>query len=251
MADIADIADILDGAARLGVSLSPLAQRHGLSLADAYAAQKELVARRLSRGEVVVGLKMGFTSEAMRRQMGVDRPNIGWLTSGMTLTDALPAKIFIHPRIEPEVAVLLGRDLDGSETVEQIAAGVAGYAPAIEVVDSRFHDYRFHWLDNVADNSSAAGYCVGPWKQGCDVAAIKARLCLDGGQVDEGESSAVMGHPLAALAEGARIAASLGQRLQAGMVILTGGITRAHPIAPGQKATAEFDGLGSVSLLAR
>ena len=135
---------------------------------------------------------------------------------------------------------MLGRDLDGSEDFEEIGAGVAGYAPAIEVVNSRFHDYKFHWLDNVADNSSSAGFAVGPWRQGCDVAAIKARLLIDGELVDEGESSAVMGHPLAALAEGARIAASLGQRLKAGMVILTGGITRAHPIAPGQTADSRI-----------
>ena len=251
MVDIEPIADLLDGAARLGVSLSPLALRHGLTLADAYAVQQALVARRLSRGEALAGLKMGFTSEAMRRQMGVDRPNIGWLTSGMTRTSELATADFIHPRLEPEVAVLLGRDLEGTESIDEMAASVAGYAPAIEVVDSRFHDYKFHWLDNVADNSSSAAYVVGAWKQVCDVAAIKARLHLDGELIDEGESSDVMGHPLAALAEGARIAGGLGQKLRAGMVILTGGITRAHPIAPGQTALADFGGLGSVSLLAR
>jgi 2-keto-4-pentenoate hydratase len=253
MADLHLVADLLDAAARLGASLSPLAVKHGLTLDEAYAIQNELVARRLTRGDGLTGLKMGFTSEAMRRQMNVKAPNIGWLTSGMALSDhEFPVDAFIHPRLEPEVAILLGRDIDGPAEMESLRGCVKAYAPAIELVDSRFHDYKFAWLDNVADNSSSAGYVLGPWVGAeCDVGALRATLSLDGAIVDEGESSAVMGHPLLSLAEGARIAHSLGKSLRAGMVVLTGGITRAHPILAGQTATADFGDFGQVTLTAR
>ena len=128
---------------------------------------------------------------------------------------------------------MLGRDLEGTEIIDEMAASVAGYAPAIEVVDSRFHDYKFHWLDNVADNSSSAAYVVGARKQVCDVAAIKARLHLDGELIDEGESSDDGPSPGRA-GRGRPDRGRSGPKLRAGMVILTGGITRAHPIAPGK-----------------
>jgi len=250
MADIQLIAELLDGAARVGVSISPLAERQRLTLADAYAIQAQVVGRRIVRGEAICGLKMGFTSEAMRRQMGVREPNIGWLTTDMKARDGrLSARAFIHPRVEPEVAILLGRDPVWPSGADELRACVAAVAPALEVVDSRFHDYRFHWLDNIADNSSSAAYALGSWSDGGgDVGGLPARLTIDGALVEQGDTAAALGHPLNALAEGARIAAGLGLTLKAGMVVLTGGVTSAHPIRAGQIVEADFAGLGCVSL---
>jgi len=252
MPDLDLRSELLDHAARARVSLSPLAERHGLTLADAYAIQGRVVARRVARGARIVGLKMGFTSEAMRRQMNVSEPNIGWLTSDMALASGeLTVGDFIHPRLEPEVAVVLGRDLETDDPVRVVEA-VEAFAPAIEVVDSRFHDYKFQGLDNVADNSSSAAFVLGPWrKPAIDVGALMVRLAIGGSLMEAGESSAVMGHPLKALGEGARIAAGLGRPLKAGMIVLTGGVTRAYPITAGQGARAEIAGLGNVVLRVR
>ncbi len=250
--DLAAFAEFLDRAAQLGVAITPFARRHGLTPEDAYAIQKAVVERRLARGERRVGQKMGFTSVAMRQQMGVREANCGWLTDAMAQAPDQPLSLapLIHPRAEPEVAVRLGRDLTGDESADALAAAVAAYAPAIEVVDSRMFEYRFDWLDNVADNSSSAAFVTGAWHPApFAVGDLAVRLYLDDALVEQGRSTAVEGHPLAALAVGARLAQRLGWPLKAGDIILTGGITKAPRIMPGVTVRAEFDGLGTARLL--
>ncbi len=253
MAETSVFADLLDSAMRLGVSLSPFARRHGLTLPEAYEIQEALAARRLARGESLSGVKLGFTSEAMRAQMGVKSPNIGWLTREMQISDGiLPTAAFIHARLEPEVAVLLSKDISETEDEKSLRQCIAAFAPAIEIVNSRFHDYRFDALDNIADNSSSAAYALGPWvAPDFDLAALNVSLTIGGREVDEGTGAAAMGHPLLALAEGARIAASRAKILRAGMIVLTGGLTRAHPIEFGQRAVADFGPFGRLELMAR
>lgn len=249
--ELSAFVDFLDLAARLGVAVTPFCRRHGLGEAEAYAIQLALVERRIARGEQRIGQKMGFTSAAMRQQMGVREANCGWLTDAMAQSADQPLSLasLIHPRAEPEVAVRLGRDLTGDEPPDALAAAVAAYAPAIEVVDSRFHDYRFDWLDNVSDNSSSAAFIVGRWQAApFDVGDLAVRLYLDDALVEQGRSTAVEGHPLAALAVGARLGQRLGWPLRAGDVVLTGGITKAPRIMPGVTVRAEFDGLGSATL---
>jgi len=251
MTDIIPFVDLLDAAERAAVAVTPFARRRGLTLDDAYTIQEELFARRLARGDVATGLKLGFTSEAMRKQMGVDRPNIGWLSQEMEVGAQLPTTRFIQPRLEPEVAARLAEDIETPLDGEALRRRLDGVAPAIEIVDSRFVDYRFDWLDNVADNSSSAGYVVGPWRDASlDLASLRVRLLIDGESVDAGEGAAAMGDPLAALAEGVRIALSRGRRMRAGMIVLTGGLTRAHPIRAGQIAVADFGDFGAARLTA-
>lgn len=250
-AEFSLLADRLDAAACARTALSPLTDSCRLDLGDAYAIQSQLVARRVARGERVVGLKMGFTSEAMRRQMGVEQPNCGWLTDAMALEpgEALDLSTLIHPRVEPEVALRLGRDLGWPAEAAQVAAAVDAWAPALEIVDSRFHAYRFRGEDNTADNSSAAAFVVGDWRQWpADLSGLRIRLLLDGLVVEEGGAEAVMGHPLNSLGEAARMAAGLGRPLQAGMIVLTGGVTSAHPIAEVERIEARFGADAGVSL---
>lgn len=250
--DLTAIVEFLDLAARLGVAVTPFARRHGLSEIEAYAVQMALVGRRLARGERRIGQKMGFTSAAMRQQMGVHEANCGWLTDAMALGQGqvLALGPLIHPRAEPEVAVRLGRDLTGEEPPAALAAAVEAYAPAIEVVDSRLFEYRFDWLDNVADNSSSAAFVTGDWVAApFETGTLTVRLYLDDALVEQGSSRAVEGHPLAALAVGARLGGRLGWPLKAGDVILTGGITKAPRVMPGVTVRAEFDGLGTATLL--
>jgi len=222
-----------------------------LTEADAYAIQAELLCLK---GGTRAGYKLGFTSAAMREQMGVDHPNSGVLLADMRLADGrLPAGALIQPRVEPEIAILLGRDLHGADiTPEQVAAATAAVLPAIEVVDSRYRDYRFKSVDNIADNSSAARYVLGAPRALCDVGDLRrvgVRLSIDGVLTDQGMGAAALDSPLAAVAWLAAHLAARGEALRADEVILTGGLTRAYALNAGQTACAEFgQGLGSVVL---
>lgn len=231
---------------------SPLSDDYpNLTEADAYAIQAELL--RLTGG-VRTGYKLGFTSAAMREQMGVDHPNSGVLFGHMRIEGStLPAGELIQPRVEPEIAIQLGRDLRGADvTPQQVADAVAAVLPAIEVVDSRYRDYRFKSVDNIADNSSAARYVLGA---PCvlanigDLRRLEVQLDIDGRVVDQGVGAAALDSPLAAVAWLTRHLAARGEGLLAGEVVLTGGLTRAHALPPGSTATARFSGgLGTVVL---
>lgn len=231
---------------------APLSDTYAdLTEADAYAIQAALL--RLTGG-ARVGYKLGFTSAAMRAQMGVAHPNSGVLLADMRLEDArLPAGTLIHPRVEPEIAILLGRDLHGAHvTPEEVAAATAAVLPAIEVVDSRYRDYRFKSVDNIADNSSAACYVLGtpraPSELG-DLRRVTVRLEIDGLLVDEGQGDAALGSPLLAVAWLVAHLSHAGEGLRAGEVVLTGGLTRAHALPAGHTVQAQFGGdLGTVVL---
>lgn len=247
----AKLARLLDLAAELGVCISPIARRHALDLPQAYEVQAALVARRIARGERLVGLKLGFTSQAMRAQMGIASPNIGWLTDAMALPNGgcLRLSRFTHPRIEPEVALKLGKDLHWPAGPDEIAAAVAACAPALEVVDSRFHNYKFTLEDNVADNSSAAGFVIGDWRRWpIEIGGRKVALHRDRQVAETGSTEAVMGHPLNSLLEGVRLAGEVGHPLRAGMIVLTGGVTSAHPAQGASHIGASFEGLGELGI---
>lgn len=250
MADVVAMAERLDKAALGAIPIDPLTATTMLDEPTAYAVQAALVERRLARGERVVGLKMGFTSAAMRRQMGVDEPNCGWLTDAMFIADGalLPLEGRIHPRIEPEVAFRLGRDVPAGESVAAIADAVAEAAPALEVVDSRFREYRFTLFDNTADNSSASGVVLGQWQAIADAGRLAVSLAMNGSVVHSGRTSDVMGGPLHSLALAARMAAALGRPLREGMIVLTGGVTPAVALTPGAEVAAVFETLGRVML---
>jgi 2-keto-4-pentenoate hydratase len=249
---LADLAARLQQAATNRRAGQPLSDTHpDLTEADAYAIQAALL--RL-KGGTRAGYKLGFTSAAMREQMGVDHPNSGVLLACMRLDDArLPAGTLIQPRVEPEIAIQLGRDLSGAAvTPEQVAAATAAVLPAIEVVDSRYRDYRFKSVDNLADNSSAARYVLGAPRALADLGdlgQVAVRLEIDGVPVDEGQGDAALGSPLLAVAWLVTHLNQFGEGLRAGEVVLTGGLTRAHALPAGHTVRAQFDrGLGSVVL---
>jgi 2-oxo-3-hexenedioate decarboxylase len=248
--DVVAMAERLDRAARGAAPIGPLTATTTLDERSAYAVQAALVERRLARGEHIIGLKMGFTSAAMRRQMGVEQPNCGWLTDAMVIADGamLPLEGRIHPRVEPEVAFRLARDLSAEEPLATLAEAVAEAAPALEVVDSRFRDYRFTLFDNTADNSSASGVVLGPWRAVQDVDRLAVSLSVNGAVVHSGLTSDVMGGPLRSLALAAGMAAKLSRPLRAGMIVITGGVTPAVALTPGAEILAVFETLGRVSL---
>jgi 2-oxo-3-hexenedioate decarboxylase len=242
-------AERLDAARRARVCLTPFAQSHGVTEAQAYAIQACGMTRRLKRSERLIGVKLGFTSEAMRRQMGIATANIGFLTNAMMITPAggLDRSQLIDPRAEPEIVLRLGADLHWPADLQSAAAAVAACAPAIEIVDSRFQDYRFTLQDNIADNSSAAAFVLGEWRDWpCDLDDLNVRLTIDEAVVEEGNSSAALGHPLNALLEAARLAALQDRHLKAGEILLTGGLTAAPQIHVGQRVGTQIAGLGEV-----
>ncbi|HUL18310.1 MAG TPA: fumarylacetoacetate hydrolase family protein, partial [Steroidobacteraceae bacterium] len=191
---------------------------------------------------------------AKRAQMKIDDLIFGRLTDAMRIESggALSLARFIHPRVEPELAFLLRAPLRGCVSREVARAAVAGVAPALEVVDSRYRDFRFSLADVIADNSSSAAFVVGPW-QGLpqDLRHLGIRLCFDGQPLECGSGAAIMGDPLLSLTAAARLAGDAGITLEAGWLVMAGGATAARPLRPGVRVSAEVESLGSVAFEVR
>ncbi len=218
---------------------------------DAYAIQRENIAHRLARGEKLVGVKMGFTSKAKMIQMGVDDVIIGRLTDAMQFAagQELLLENFIHPRIEPEIAFLLKAPLNGEVTLAEAAAAVDKVAPAMEIIDSRFQDFKFSLSDVIADNASSAGFIIGRWQ---DMTMLIDNLGMvvsyDGVPILSGSSAAIYGDPLLSLAAAARKASQIGLRLEAGMIILAGSATAAEALRAGVHVSLQVQHLGNVAI---
>ncbi|QWF78317.1 2-keto-4-pentenoate hydratase [Amycolatopsis sp. CA-230715] len=225
-----------------------------LDLSTAYAVQDEALRIRVARGERVVGVKLGLTSKAKRERMGVDRPIVAWLTDAMLLPAGapLPRAGLIHPRVEPEIAFVLGRPLAGPGiTAAAALAAVDTVHGGLEVIDSRFTDFRFALSDVVADNGSSSLFTLGSVAaapRGLDLALEACLLEADGSVVDSATGAAVHGHPAEALALAANLLGERGSRLEAGWVVLTGGMTDAVPPPAGGRVAAQFTSLGTVTL---
>ncbi|MGH3734678.1 MAG: 2-keto-4-pentenoate hydratase [Micromonosporaceae bacterium] len=249
------IADELYAAERDRAPVDPLVGRYdGIGAADAYHIQLLNIRRRVRAGSSVVGHKVGLSSLAMQRMMGVDEPDYGHLLDDMRAfeTRPVPVRRYCYPRVEPEVAFLLGADLraDGCTEADVVAATEA-YAPALELIDSRIRDWKIGLADTISDNASSAGFVLGAARvkpSDVDITGIGVTLWRSGERVAEGRSDAVLGNPVTAVAWLARKVASFGVRLRAGHVILPGSCTRAIDARAGDEFRGDFDGLGSVSL---
>lgn len=222
---------------------APITSEVQLELVDAYAIQDAVTASRLRDGERLVGWKLGYTSAAMRAQMGIAQPNLGPLTDAMLLGsgDAVSAAL-IQPRVEPEIGLRLRRPLAGEVGIEEVLDAVGEAFACLEVVDSVYHDYRFRLEDNTADGSSAAQVVVGPplagWDRLDEVGVVFRR---NGVQVGSATGSAASGHPALGCVWLVRELATRGRRLEAGDIVVTGGLTAAVPLEPGDRCDATFD----------
>lgn len=254
--DVRSIAELLDAAHRERRTLDS-SEVDLDDLATAYAVQRALTAIRLGRGDAVVGWKLGYTTAAMREQMGIDAPNHGPLLASMRIDDVLPATL-TQPRVEPEIALVLARDPGAGATAEDVLACCAGARLALEVVDSAWTAYRFTLEHNTADGSSAAGFVLG---EDLPLAAgtVAVALHVDSQPGDGGPSRAEedgLGSMLDAASGVAWLAGQLaadGLALRPGDVVLTGGLTRALRVPPGSRVLATASGTGvaaSVSLRA-
>lgn len=226
----------------------------GLDLDGGYAAQDELLRRKQEAGERIIGVKLGLTSRAKQQRMGIDAPLTGWLTDAMVLPAGVPVpqSELIHPRAEPEIVFVLGRPLTGpGVTAATALAAVDTVFAGLEVIDSRYKDFRFTLPDVIADNASSARFVLGPVgrrPEDLDLAMEACLLEVDGAIVDSATGAAVQGHPAEALALAANDLGRRGITLEAGWLVLTGGMTDAVFIEPGHMVAAHFTSLGSVVL---
>lgn len=220
-----------------------------MNLDDAYAIQALLTASRVARGEHLVGWKLGYTSAAMRAQMGIDAPNAGPLTDAMALPDgaAVPPAA-LDPLVEPEIAVRLGSRLPPDATTAHAMEAIDHAWAALEVCDPIWEGRRFTLEENTADGSSAAWFVLGDSLPPERLDAVAVTFSHNAIKVGSTTGAAVGGHPLAGLCWLARQLSTRGGQLEAGSIILTGGLTAAVDLAPGDVASAEFTPItGSVA----
>ena len=223
-----------------------------LDLETGYAVQDEALRMRRARGETLIGVKLGLTSKAKQRRMGIDRPSLAWLTDAMLHPSGnpLPLSRLIHPRVEPEIGFVIGARLQGPGIGSATAlAAVSHVFGAVEVIDSRFSGFRFTIADAVADNGSSGLFTMGSVvadPRGLDLAMETCLLEQDGEIVDSATGAAVQGNPGEALALAANLLGERGLAIEPGWVVLTGGMTDALPIGPGRRIAAHFAHLGSV-----
>ncbi len=243
-------AEILDLASFNAKATEQISNTQAINLDEAYAIQSISLGRRYIRGEQLLGLKLGFTSKAKMEQMGVHDMIWGRLTDKMFYKSGsdLAIKDFIHPRAEPEIAFRVSKDIDQVITLENAKDYVDGLAVAIEVIDSRYENFKFSLEDVVADNCSSAGFTYGEWMPvETKIQDISMRLSFDGEPVQEGNSNAILGNPWESFVNAARLARENGEVLKTGSIILAGAATPAVYLKVNQKVTAWADGLGSAS----
>ena len=251
----ARLAADLAQAERSRVPVGPLTAAHPeIDVVDAYEIQLINIRQRVAEGATVVGHKVGLSSEAMQKMMGVDEPDYGHLLADMEVFSDLEvdSSRYLYPRVEVEVGFILADDLPGAGcTEDDVLAATAAFAPAIELIDTRITEWKIKLCDTIADNASSAGFVLGPERvspKDIDITAIDAVLTRNGEVVAEGRSDAVLGNPVTAVAWLARKVDDFGVRLRAGDVVLPGSCTRAIDVRPGDAFVADFTGLGSVRL---
>lgn len=252
--DITTAAELLLRAYAEGKPIDPLIETYpDAEVTDAYRIQQEQVARWVRDGDVVKGHKVGLASLAMQQQMGVHQPDYGHLTASMFHLEHLPldASTFLQPRIEPEIAFVLGSPLAGpGVTVADALRSVDFVVPALEIVDSRIRDWRISIVDTIADNASSGGVVLGSRPTRVDAVDLRTAGCtfgVNGQQVATGAGGAVLGSPINALVWLANTVGPLGVTLEAGHVVLPGSMTRAEPVRPGDTVVSDMGPLGSVT----
>jgi 2-keto-4-pentenoate hydratase len=219
---------------------------------DAYAVQERLTLGRLAEGRRLVGRKIGLTSAAVQRQLGVNTPDFGMLYADMAVPDGAEIAVgaVMQARAEAEVALVLSADLTHERhTVADIIAATAFALPAIEVCGSRIRDWDISIADTVADNASSGAYVLGNRPVSLrDVDLRLAGMVLErrGEPVATGTGSACLGHPLNAAIWLADTLVRLGRPLRAGDTVLTGALGPMVAVAPGDVLEARIDGLGDV-----
>jgi 2-oxo-3-hexenedioate decarboxylase len=250
---IAALADRVQHAQDNVHTLTKLTDDHPtMTVEDGYAVQEECLRRWLARGDRLVGRKAGLTSKAKMQQMGVNVPGFGMLLASYARPEngTIEMDQLLHPKIEAEIAFMTKDELSGDVTVEQVIAATDYVIPAVEVIDSRYENFKFDLPSVIADNSSSSRYVSG----GRPLDATKVDLRTIGVVIERngeiqalGASAAVLNHPANAIVMLVKHLAARRQSLPAGSFVMTGGITEAIPVSRGDNVVARFQDMGSIS----
>lgn len=250
-----ELADELWQADRTAVPISPLTDRYpDLTIEDAYAIQSVNTERRVANGERICGRKIGLTSKPMQNLLGVDEPDYGVLLDGMFVEDGdvidLPS--LVQPRVEAEMAFVMGSDLEGPgvNTATALQA-IAGVLPAVEIVDSRVADWKIKLVDTVADNASSGLIVMGGRMRPVhelDLRLVGVTVTRGGELIDTGAGAAALGNPARCVAWMANKLAGFGAKLRVGDVVLPGAVHKMVGVEPGDVFRAEFAHLGAVTV---
>jgi 2-keto-4-pentenoate hydratase len=252
---IDQIADSLLEAERSKQAVPPLTQQYTeLNVTDAYNVQLEVLKRKLSEGRTVIGKKVGLTSVAMQKMLGVDEPDYGHLLDDMRVENGAKVKVsdLLSPKIEAEIGFVLGEDLKGPNvTFLDVLMATKYVVPTLEIIDSRIADWKIGLVDTVADNGSSAMVVVGDETaqiHGIDLRSVGMILSKNGEMVATGSGAAALGHPAHAIAWLANKLHEFGITLKAGELILPGALSAAIAVEKGDTVTAQFGSVGSVSV---
>lgn len=255
---VESLADRLDTAWRTGTPIPPISETDGINdVKTAYAIQTHWTNTRLERGEKIVGRKIGLTSKAIQQQLGVSEPDYGtlWASSFYQAVNGkvyIPADDFLQPRIEGEVAFLIGKPLrEPNITPEQVLAATEACALGIEIVASRIADWRIKLADTIADNASYGGFTLGPWDRRMrqsDLGALTMAIEQNGAFATEGLSSAALGHPAISTAWLANKLLEFGVSLEPGDIVISGGITKMLPVKTGDEFAFSLTGQPSLTV---
>ena len=246
MIDLVEIiASQLDTAMQTGVPIPSITETYAIKEpTTAYAIQDSWTKMRLKRGEKVIGRKIGLTSKAIQTQLGVDEPDYGnlWESTFYKAENGkvnIPASDFLQPRIEGEVAFLIGKPIrEAGVTPEQILEATDACSMGIEIVASRIADWKIKLVDTIADNASYGGFTLGPWDKqmkDADLGSLAMTIHHNGALAAEGLGSAALGHPARSTAWLANKLIELGVSLEPGDIIISGGITKMLPVKAGDE----------------
>lgn len=255
-AAIEEATDRLHRAARTHQPAAPVRDLLGAdNIEAAYTVQRRLNSRRIAEGARVVGRKIGLTAPAVQQQLGVDQPDFGVLFDDMDVSAdaAVPSTRLLQPKAEAEVAFMLKDDLDGSDLSLSAVVRAVDYAvAALEIVDSRIAGWDLTIADTVADNASSGLFVLGDTRlrlDQFDPRTVTMVLYADDVAVSRGDGSACLGNPLQALAWLADTAATFGDPLRAGQIVLSGALGPMVATPPGTRIRADIGPLGSVSAI--
>tara|TARA_B100000497_G_scaffold127651_1_gene170208 strand:+ start:799 stop:1566 length:768 start_codon:yes stop_codon:yes gene_type:complete len=244
-------ASLLDNAAKSAQPIAQLSIHNEFDINDAYQIQKLSISQKLERGEKLTGYKLGFTSKAKMEQMGVHEVIWGRLTNAMAVENggSMEIKNFIHPRAEPEIAFRVSKRIDSELTIENVQDHFDAVAGAIEIIDSRYDNFKFSLEDVVADNCSSSAYVIGEWMASeSNVRDLSISLDINNETVQNGNSNAILGDPIESLIEMSKMAMKYDEPIEVGMIVLAGAATSAEFIKQGDEVSAKFDILNTVSL---
>ncbi len=254
-ATIAGLAAFLETAELQASPVAKITDAHPeMDWEDAYAIQDAIRQRKIDAGVQIAGLKMGLTSYAKMKQMSVEDPVYGFLTDYGNIPDGgdITCARLIHPKVEAEIAFVLKHELKGPGIeIADVIAATDYVLPAVEVIDSRYENFRFDLKSVVADNTSSAHFVAGTTHvpvTGLDLPGIRVSLEKNGEVVATAVGSAVLGNPAQSVAMLANLLGERGITLPAGTFIMAGALTEAIAVAPGDRIVARYDHLDTVSM---